>query len=207
MPARSRPAMSGPACRGGIGCGLRHRSVTGAYALHHGGILRGRLVSWAARGGGPVGAGSRGSRSKGYIARQAAVPMMDFTLEEGALSPEAKSRLVHELTALVLELAGEADHEPVRPVTTCFVDEIPAHANVVDRPAGGRPVYTIVLGLPGCGGSHDRAGGAFRREWLVRRVTELVLEAEGTPPTVSDSLRVRVRIRDTRAGSCDALSQ
>lgn len=129
------------------------------------------------------------------------MPMMDLTLEEGALSQEAKARLVEELTVVLVEFEGPSPAgEPVRPVTWCFVDEVPADSNLVDRPPGGRPVYRIVLTVPECSDGHGGPARAFRREALVQRVAELVLEAEGTPVTPSDALRVRVQVREDRDG-------
>src|SRR4051794_11115394 len=112
------------------------------------------------------------------------MPMMDLTLEEGALSQEAKARLVEGLTAGLGEFEEPpAAGEPARPVTWCFVDEVPADSNLADRAPDGRPVYRIVLTVPECSNGHGGSARAFRRDRLVQRVTELVLEAEGTAPT------------------------
>jgi phenylpyruvate tautomerase PptA (4-oxalocrotonate tautomerase family) len=133
------------------------------------------------------------------------MPMMDLVLEEGALGREAKAWLVEELTALLLEFEGPpACGEPVRPVTWCFVDEVPADSTLVDRPPDGRPVYQIVVSMPGCADARGGPARAFRCEGLVQGVTELVLEAEGRPMTPSDALRVRVQVREDRDSSWGA---
>jgi phenylpyruvate tautomerase PptA (4-oxalocrotonate tautomerase family) len=134
------------------------------------------------------------------------MPMMDLTLEKGALTAEAKARLMDELTAVLLEFEGPGDREPVRPITHCFVDELPARTNL-DRPYGGRPVYQILLTVPECDSGHGGAPRPFRRERLMQRVTELVLNAEGTPVTPSESLRVRVQVREIREGFFDACGE
>lgn len=135
------------------------------------------------------------------------MPMMDLTLEEGALSKEAKARLVDDLTAVLLEFEEPEHHPSVRPVTWCFVDELPARSTSGDRPPSGRPVYQVLLTVPECGSGHGGPARAFRRDRLVQRVTELVLGAEGTPVTPSDRLRVRVQLREVREGFVDACGE
>jgi phenylpyruvate tautomerase PptA (4-oxalocrotonate tautomerase family) len=119
------------------------------------------------------------------------MPTMDVTLEQGALSEEAKSTLVGQLSAML----GEFEHAPSggRPVTWCFLDERPRVAGM----ASERPVYRIVLSV----------SGAESRQRLVERVTELVLSAEGTPVTPLEADRVHVEVRDDRAGFLDACAE
>jgi hypothetical protein len=116
------------------------------------------------------------------------MPTMDVTLEQGALSEEAKSALVGQLSAML----GELDDAPTgaRQVPWCFVDERPLVAGMPSE----RPVYRIVLSVP----------GAAARQRLVERVRELVLSAEGTPFTPVDADRVHVEVREDRVGFLDA---
>ena len=116
------------------------------------------------------------------------MPTMDVTLEQGALSDEAKSALVGQLSAML----GELEDGPAtrRPVTWCFVDERP---RVMGMPTE-RPVYRIALTV----------SGATTRQRLVERVTELVLSAEGTPVTPAEAGRVHVEVRDVHEGFLDA---
>lgn len=111
------------------------------------------------------------------------MPTMDVTLEQGALSEEAKSALVNQLSALL----GELEEAPPsgRPVTWCFLDEVPRVAGM----PSGRPEYRIVLSV----------SGAAASQRLVERVTELVLSAEGTPVTPLDADRVHVAVREDSA--------
>lgn len=117
------------------------------------------------------------------------MPTMDVTLEQGALSEEAKSALVGQLSAMLGEL--ETAPSGGRPVTWCFLDERPRVAGMPSE----RPVYRIVLTL----------SGAVTRQRVVERVTELVLSAEGTPFTPLEADRVHVEVREDRVGFLDGV--
>lgn len=114
---------------------------------------------------------------------------LDVTLEQGALSDEARSTLVDELSAMLAELEGARDGR--RPVPWCFVDEQPPPGGV----PSARPLYRIAITLPA------RAA----RACLPERVTELVLRAEGTPVTALDTGRVQVEVREAREDALDGL--
>ena len=117
------------------------------------------------------------------------MPMIDLTLPEGALTESAKATLVEELTTALIEGEGAPDNEYVRAITWAFVDERPTGAvNVGGRPpdeAVYRVVFTFPEGAPAVHGPLMRAN----RERLVRRVTELVLNAEGSPFSASGARR------------------
>jgi phenylpyruvate tautomerase PptA (4-oxalocrotonate tautomerase family) len=126
------------------------------------------------------------------------MPMIDLTLPEGALTEAATAALVEDLSAALIEGEGAQDNEYVRSITWAFVDERPARAvNVGGRPAA-KPVYRVVLtvpeGAPAVHGPLMRAN----RDQLVRRVTELVLQAEGTPFSAAEAHRVWVQMREIR---------
>jgi phenylpyruvate tautomerase PptA (4-oxalocrotonate tautomerase family) len=133
------------------------------------------------------------------------MPMIDLTLPEGALTEVAIAALVEELTSAQIEGEGAPDNEYVRAITWAFVDERSASAItwafVDERSAsainvGGRhaekPVYLVVLTVPeGAPGVPGPLMGA-NRERLVKRVTKLVLDAEGTPFSPAEAQRVWV---------------
>jgi phenylpyruvate tautomerase PptA (4-oxalocrotonate tautomerase family) len=135
------------------------------------------------------------------------VPMIDLTLEEGALAEEAKASLARELTAAVIELEGAPDNQYVRAITWCFVDERrPGSVHVGGAPAA-RPVYRVVLTVPEGAPGIQGPLRAANRERLVARVTELVLSAEGTPMSPVEAGRVWVQIREIRDGFWGAFGE
>ena len=128
------------------------------------------------------------------------MPMIDLTVPEGALTEAAIAVLVEELTSALIEGEGAPDNEYVRAITWAFVDERPAGAIIVGGRHAQKPVYRVVFTVPeGAPGVH---GPLMRtnRERLVRRVTKLVLDAEGTPFSPAEAQRVWVQIREIRDG-------
>lgn len=135
------------------------------------------------------------------------MPMIDLTLEEGALTEEAKASLIGELTATLIELEGAPDNDYVRAISWCFVDQRPAGSIHVGGAPGARPVYRVVLTVPEGAPGLQGPLGAANRERLVKRITELVLNAEGTPATPVESGRVWVQIREIRDGFWGAFGE
>ena len=128
------------------------------------------------------------------------MPMIDLTLPEGALTEAAIAVLVEELTTALIEGEGAPDNEYVRAITLAFVDERPASAIKVGGRDAEKPVYRVVFTVPeGAPGVHGPLMQA-NRERLVRRVTKLVLDAEGTPFTPAEAQRVWVQMREIRDG-------
>jgi phenylpyruvate tautomerase PptA (4-oxalocrotonate tautomerase family) len=128
------------------------------------------------------------------------MPMIDFTLQDDALTDEAREQLVADMTSALIKYEGAPDNEYVRSITWCFVDRRPARDVVVGGDPGAQPVYRVVMtvpeGTPGLAGPLNEG----RRAKLVRHVTELVLRAEGTEPTLAESRRVWVQIREIPDG-------
>jgi phenylpyruvate tautomerase PptA (4-oxalocrotonate tautomerase family) len=128
------------------------------------------------------------------------MPMIDVTLPEGALTEDAKSELVERLSATLIAAEGAPDTEYVRAITWCFVDERPAGAINVGGSPARRPIYRVVLTLPE--GTPTLHGSLMlaNREKLIRKMTEHVLEAEGTPYSDAEAGRVWVQMREVRDG-------
>ena len=124
------------------------------------------------------------------------MPMVEITTTKGALDDDAKQRLAGELSTIVLELeaapaADFGEEEHVQALAWCFVNE-------QDVFVGGqrhqKPIYRVTATVP------DGAPGLFGplaargREKLVERVTQAVLDAEGTENTMVESHRVWVHL-------------
>jgi phenylpyruvate tautomerase PptA (4-oxalocrotonate tautomerase family) len=130
------------------------------------------------------------------------MPMFDLTYPEGALDEQQRARAVERLTSALLRHEGAPDdNKYVRGMAWGFVHELPEHAvNVGGRPAA-RPVYRVFLTVPEGTLLHGPgpAGPPSRRN-LVREVTEILLEAEGTEYTAEEALRVYCIIREVANG-------
>jgi phenylpyruvate tautomerase PptA (4-oxalocrotonate tautomerase family) len=130
------------------------------------------------------------------------MPMFDLTYPEGALDAAQRAHAVERLTTALLRHEGAApDNELVRGMAWGFVHELPAGCvNVAGRPVP-RPVYRVMLTVPEGTLLHGPgpAGGPSRRT-LVREVTEILLEAEGTEYSPAEALRVSCVIREVEDG-------
>ena len=70
------------------------------------------------------------------------MPMIELTLEEGALTDDARADLVEGLTAALLRAQGAPDNDMSRSIAWAYVDERPAGLINV----GGRPAYVRATG-------------------------------------------------------------
>jgi phenylpyruvate tautomerase PptA (4-oxalocrotonate tautomerase family) len=127
------------------------------------------------------------------------MPVFEITYPEGALSPEARSKLMDDLTTALLRAERAPDSEFFRKVTWSYVHELPV-GNVL---AAGEPVeaptFKIDVTTPE-GALSDR-----RREELVAEATQLVRDAAGIPE--EESLRVWVLMHEVAEGSWGAGGQ
>jgi phenylpyruvate tautomerase PptA (4-oxalocrotonate tautomerase family) len=133
--------------------------------------------------------------------------MIDLSYLEGALSAEAHTELVEQLTAALIRNEGAPDNERTRALTWVFSHELPASAiNVAGTPVE-QPVYRMVVTVPAGTLLHGPGpvGIASRRN-LVREVTELVLAAEGSDRTSADAGRVYCIVREVEDGYWGALA-
>lgn len=130
------------------------------------------------------------------------MPIFDLTYPEGALDAARRAQAVEKLTSALLRHEGApADNLYVRGMAWGFVHELPEDAvNVGGRPAA-RPVYRVMLTVPEGTLLHGPgpAGPPSRRN-LVREVTEILLEAEGTGFSAEEALRVYCIIREVDNG-------
>ncbi len=100
------------------------------------------------------------------------MPMIDVTIPEGVLKPEAEDRLMKELTDILIKAEGySADNKAAQSVTWLFL-----HYTAKLYQAGERaktPRYRIVPTVPE--GQYNDAN----RERLVKECTEAVVRAAG----------------------------
>ena len=137
------------------------------------------------------------------------MPMIELTTTKGALEEDARERLAGELATIALELeaapmADFGEDEHMQALAWCFVNE-------QDVFVGGRrhpkPIYRVTVTIP------DGAPGLFGplaakgREKLIERVTEAVLDAEGTESTPIEAHRVWVLLRAVTDGHWGGLGE
>ncbi|MFB9267053.1 4-oxalocrotonate tautomerase family protein [Bradyrhizobium erythrophlei] len=100
------------------------------------------------------------------------MPMIDVTIPEGALKPEAEARLIKELGDILITHEGfGATNEVAQSVTVVFLHR-PAAVYVAGKPSAS-PRYRIVPTVPE--GQYTEAS----RKALVKDVTDAVVRAEG----------------------------
>jgi phenylpyruvate tautomerase PptA (4-oxalocrotonate tautomerase family) len=101
-----------------------------------------------------------------------AMPMIDVTIPEGALNPEAERRLLKELGDILIRHEGFApDNKVAQSVTVLFLHR-PAAVYVAGVPTD-TPRYRIVPTVPE--GQYTKAS----RSALVKDVTDAVVRADG----------------------------
>jgi len=100
------------------------------------------------------------------------MPMIDVTIPEGALKPEAEDRLIRELTDILIAHEGfDVGNQVARSVTVVFLHR-PAAVYVAGQ-RSPTPRYRIVPSVPE--GQYTDAA----RKSLVKAVTEAVARADG----------------------------
>jgi phenylpyruvate tautomerase PptA (4-oxalocrotonate tautomerase family) len=127
--------------------------------------------------------------------------MIDFTYPEGAIEPAALASAVEKLGGALLRGEGAPENEHTRAISWTFLHELPTQAiNVGGQPAD-RPYYRVQLTPPEGTLLHGPGpvGYAARRN-LIREVTEIVLEAEGSEYTPANAGRVWCLITEIRDG-------
>jgi phenylpyruvate tautomerase PptA (4-oxalocrotonate tautomerase family) len=121
------------------------------------------------------------------------MPMLDITIPENALSPQAETALLGQLTDLLLQHEGVDPKTPAaRLLAKVFVHR-PARLFVAGEPAS-EPHYRVVASVPE--GQYDDG----RRSAMVAAVTQAILDAEeGARPR--DPMRVWVFANEIPEGT------
>jgi phenylpyruvate tautomerase PptA (4-oxalocrotonate tautomerase family) len=127
------------------------------------------------------------------------MPVFEVTYPEGALSADARSKLMEDLTTALLRAERAPDTEFFRSITWSYVHELPAGAvRAAGRPVDA-PIFKIDVTTPE-GALSDR-----RREELVAEATRIVKDVAGIPD--EDALRVWVLMHEVADGSWGAGGQ
>ena len=127
------------------------------------------------------------------------MPVFEVTYPEGALSADARAKMLDDLTTALLRAERAPDTEFFRNVTWSYVHELPAGSvNAAGRPVEA-PTFKIDVTTPQ-GALSDR-----RREELVADATSIVREAAGIPD--DEALRVWVLMHEVAEGSWGAGGQ
>jgi phenylpyruvate tautomerase PptA (4-oxalocrotonate tautomerase family) len=127
------------------------------------------------------------------------MPIFEVTYPEGALSADARSKLLEDLTTVLLRAERAPDTEFFRNITWSYVHELPAGAVLAAGRPVAEPTFKIDVTTPE-GALSDR-----RREELVAEATRLVREAAGIAE--EDALRVWVLMHEVAEGSWGAAGQ
>lgn len=134
------------------------------------------------------------------------MPLTDFTFPKGALDQDARARAVDLLTGAILRGEGPPDNPQTRSISWMHVHELPIDCICVGGSPADRPRYRVEITLPeGTGLSGPGPDAANGRKALVREAAEIVLNAEGTPFSPEEALRVWVLIREIRDGCWGAM--
>jgi len=124
------------------------------------------------------------------------MPIFEVTYPEGALEPDARAKLLEDLTTVLLRAERAPDTEFFRNVTWSYVHELPQGSVL----AAGRPVteptFRVDVTTPE-GALSDR-----RRKELVAEATRVVREAADIAD--EDALRVWVLCHEVAEGSWGA---
>jgi phenylpyruvate tautomerase PptA (4-oxalocrotonate tautomerase family) len=124
------------------------------------------------------------------------MPMIDLTLPQGALTADARTALVDDLTTVVLRAERAPDTEFVRSITWACVHELPASDVFVAGLPVDRPIARLEVTTP------EGALSQRRRAELVAAATRVIRDALGIDD--ADALRVWVICREVPEGSWGA---
>jgi phenylpyruvate tautomerase PptA (4-oxalocrotonate tautomerase family) len=127
------------------------------------------------------------------------VPVFEITYPEGALEPDARAKLMDDLTTAVLRAERAPDTEFFRGVTWSYVHELPTDSVLAAGAPVEKPTFKIDVTTPQ-GALSDR-----RRAELVEEATRAVRDAAGIPE--EEGLRVFVLMHEVAEGSWGAAGQ
>ena len=127
------------------------------------------------------------------------MPIFELTYPQGGLEPDARAKLMDELTTTLLRAERAPDTEFFRGVTWGYVHELPADAvHAAGRPVES-PTFKVDVTTPQ-GALSDR-----RRQEFAGEATRLVREAAGIPE--EEGLRIFVLFKEIDEGSWAAAGQ
>lgn len=124
------------------------------------------------------------------------MPMIDLTYPEGALTPDARTDLVDELTTVLLRAERAPDNEFFRSVTWVYVHELPEGAVLAAGQPVAKPTFRLNVTVP------QGALSEQRKAELVSGATRVVSAAAGLDE--ADAMRVWVLIAEVPEGNWGA---
>jgi phenylpyruvate tautomerase PptA (4-oxalocrotonate tautomerase family) len=127
------------------------------------------------------------------------MPMIELTYPKGALSAEAREKVLEDLATRLLAAERAPDTEFFRSITWVYANEIDPEALAVGGRPGGEPRFRVQVTVPE-GALSDRRKGE-----LVAAVDSAVSEAAGLGE--GDGLRVWTLIRDVPEGNWGAAGE
>jgi phenylpyruvate tautomerase PptA (4-oxalocrotonate tautomerase family) len=127
------------------------------------------------------------------------MPIFEVTYPEGALTPDARTQLMEDLTTALLRAERAPNTEFFRSVTWSYAHELPAGSVHAAGQPVEQPTFRIDVTTPE-GALSDR-----RRKELVEAATALVREAAGIAE--EDALPVWVLMHEVAEGSWGAGGQ
>ena len=127
------------------------------------------------------------------------MPMIELTYPKGALSTEAREKVLEDLATRLLAAERAPDTEFFRSITWVYANEIDPEALAVGGRPGGEPRFRVQVTVPE-GALSDRRKGE-----LVAAVDSAVSEAAGLGE--GDGLRVWTLIRDVPEGNWGAAGE
>lgn len=127
--------------------------------------------------------------------------LIEIAYPEGALDPTVREWAIERLTSAILLHEGGQDNERARALTWCVVNELPPNALHVGGIPAQRPFYRVQVTIPEGTLLHGPGPvGTGCRSNLVREITEILLEAEGTPYSAGEAGRVCCLITEVKDG-------
>jgi phenylpyruvate tautomerase PptA (4-oxalocrotonate tautomerase family) len=127
------------------------------------------------------------------------MPMMDLTYPAGALTADARSSLVEELTTRLLRAERAPDTDFFRDITWVYVHELPEGTVLAAGKPVDKPTFRLQVTVPQ-GALSDR-----RKQEFVTVATEAVSEKSGLSD--ADALRIWVVINEVPDGNWGAGGQ
>lgn len=130
------------------------------------------------------------------------MPMFDLYYPEGALDADQRAEAVRKLSDALLRHEGAPTDNPmIRGMAWGVVHEMPADSMCVGGLPAARPIYRVLLNVPEGTLLHGPGPvGRLSRHNLVREITEILLEAEGTPYSDQEALRVYCIVNEVQNG-------
>jgi phenylpyruvate tautomerase PptA (4-oxalocrotonate tautomerase family) len=127
--------------------------------------------------------------------------LIEIAYPTGALPPSERARAVERLTAAMLRHEGSPDNERSRALSWCTVHELPRDAVHVGGTPAAKPCYRVEVTVPEGTLLHGPGPvGSGSRSNLVREVTEILLDAEGTAYSAAEAARVCCIVSEVKDG-------